>query len=77
VEEKGFAGGESTVRHYVRRIRSKPADAFVPLEYDPGEAMQIDWGEATGCYAVTPSLFAQLRNLRLLFQVVLYYQHNT
>ena len=47
VEEKGFTGGESTVRHYVRKMRSKPADAFVPLEYDPGEAMQVDWGEAT------------------------------
>src|SRR5690606_40705999 len=46
VEEKGFTGGESTVRHYVRKMRSKPADAFVPLEYDPGEAMQVDWGEA-------------------------------
>jgi transposase len=47
VEGKGFTGGESTVMHYVRKIRSKPADAFVPLEYDPEEAMQVDWGEAT------------------------------
>lgn len=23
-----------------------PRDAFVPLEYSPGEAIQVDWGEA-------------------------------
>jgi len=47
VEEKGFTGGESTVRQYVRKLKNKSAEAFVPLEFDPGEAMQVDWGEAT------------------------------
>ena len=47
VEEKGFTGGESTVRRYVRERRCKAAEAFVPLAFQPGEAMQIDWGEAS------------------------------
>ena len=47
VEEMGFTGGESTIRHYVGKLRSRPAEAYVPLEFDPGGAMQVDWGEAT------------------------------
>lgn len=47
VEERGFKGGESTVRRTVRMLNNKPEQAFIPLEFSPGEAMQIDWGEAT------------------------------
>ena len=50
VDEKGFTGGESTIRKAVselRREHSVPPQADVPLEYDPGDAIQIDWGECT------------------------------
>ena len=47
VAEKGFVGGETTIRSYVHSIKAKPATAFVPLSFLPGDAMQIDWGEAT------------------------------
>jgi transposase len=47
VQELGFAGGESTVSHFVKELKEKPAEAFVPLEFDPGEAIQVDWGKAT------------------------------
>lgn len=43
--EQGFTGGETTVRDAVRRLRRKAAQAYVPLEFSPGEAMQVDWGE--------------------------------
>lgn len=46
VEEKGFIGGESTIRRLVAELKDTPQKAFLPLEYDPGEAVQIDWGEA-------------------------------
>lgn len=46
-EEKGFTGGESTVREIVAAIKDKQKEAFIPLSYEPGEAIQIDWGEAT------------------------------
>ena len=31
----------------VSQLREKPQEAFVPLSFPPGDAMQIDWGEAT------------------------------
>lgn len=51
VEEKGFSGGESTIRKAVNALKAEyavPPQADVPLEYDPGDAIQIDWGECTG-----------------------------
>lgn len=47
VEEMGFTGGETTVRSYVHTVKEKTSETFVPLAFEPGEAMQIDWGEAT------------------------------
>lgn len=47
VFEKGFSGGESTVRRKVREMKGSQPKVFVPLEFSPGEAMQVDWGEAT------------------------------
>ena len=46
-KEKGFTGGESTIRNIVNEMRPKNKEAFMPLQFDPGEAAQIDWGEAT------------------------------
>lgn len=50
VAEKGFTGAESTIRKAVKQLRdehSVPTQADVPLEYEPGDAIQIDWGECT------------------------------
>lgn len=47
VEERKFCGGESTIRRIVAEFRDKQTKVFIPLAYDPGEAIQIDWGEAT------------------------------
>lgn len=46
MEEKGFTGAESSVRRLVGRLRKKLTHAFVPLAFHPGDAMQIDFGEA-------------------------------
>lgn len=46
VEERGFTGCESSVRAAVRNLRRTRSKAYVPLEFHPGEAMQIDWGQA-------------------------------
>ncbi len=46
VEECGFTGAESTVRHIVHKLRGNLSEVYVPLRFEPGEAMQIDWGEA-------------------------------
>ncbi len=45
VEETGFTGGESTVRAKVHELKECKPKAFIPLQFEPGEAMQVDWGE--------------------------------
>ena len=49
VSEMGFTGSYSIVRRIVHEMKTHyiPAQADIPLEYDPGDAIQIDWGEAT------------------------------
>ncbi len=75
--EIGFTGGESTIRKAVSQAKNKHSEAFVPLEFPPGDAVQIDWGEATIylkgekilvnlfctrlCYSATPIVFAYRR----------------
>ena len=47
IQEEGYGGAESTVRHFVGQVRKqlkKPA-VFLPLEFDPGSEAQVDWGE--------------------------------
>ena len=46
VTEQGFMGGESTVRAKVRELKGTLPKVFVPLAFSPGEAVQVDWGEA-------------------------------
>ncbi len=38
VEEKGFVGGESTIRAKVHEIKETTPKAFIPLQFEPGEA---------------------------------------
>lgn len=49
VAEQYFTGSYSIVRRVVHEMKAQyiPAQADMPLEYDPGDAIQIDWGEAT------------------------------
>ncbi len=44
-EEHKFPGGYTIVKDYVRVVKRKTKEAFVPLEFGPGEA-QVDWGES-------------------------------
>jgi transposase len=46
-KEYGFKGGESTVRRFVRQYRqlNETPNSSIPLEFDPGEFAQFDWGE--------------------------------
>lgn len=43
-KELGIEIGESTIRTAVAKKRVKQKPVFIPLAFDPGEAMQIDWG---------------------------------
>lgn len=46
LDKAGFKVGESTVRKYVQEMRVDKPDIFIPLEFEPGEAMEFDWGDA-------------------------------
>lgn len=44
----GYTGGITCLRSYVRKKREqivRPRQAFLRLEFAPGEAAQVDWGE--------------------------------
>ena len=49
-DEYGATVSESTVRHYVaclrRDLQPETSPVFFDLVFDPGEAAQVDWGEA-------------------------------
>ena len=41
-----FQAGESTIRRYVRELKANMhAKGFIPLSFEPGEVMQVDWCE--------------------------------
>lgn len=46
-DEKGFTGGASTIRRVVNLLQEKMPKVYVPLAFDPGEAIQVDWGTGT------------------------------
>ena len=64
--EKDYTGSESTVRRYVRELRGKAPEAFVPLAFEPGEAVQIDWGDV-GIWLAEEKIMANLFCARLCY----------
>ena len=48
LQDEHYPGSEVTVRRYVcqQRRAKKTRQAFLPLEFDPGQDAQVDWGEA-------------------------------
>ena len=48
IREEGYQGAESTVRYQVAQLRkaTRKQRVYLPLEYEPGVDMQMDWGEA-------------------------------
>ena len=44
-----FHVGESTVRRYVQELKQQNPQAFIPLDFEPGECVQIDWCEIKIC----------------------------
>jgi len=41
--------GESTVRSYVQELKQQDPQAFIPLDFEPAEVMQVDWTEVKIC----------------------------
>jgi transposase len=45
LRDAGYDGGRTIVKDYVQRIRPRAPQAFLKLDFAPGEAAQVDWGE--------------------------------
>jgi len=47
LQKEGYSGSEGSVHNYVSQVRKKrkQAPVFLPLEFDPGQDAQVDWGE--------------------------------
>lgn len=49
IRDNGYVGGISILRDYVRELKTKSSsrlkEAFLRLEFAPGECAQVDWGE--------------------------------
>jgi transposase len=43
--DAGYGGGITLVRDHLRQIRPARGRIYQEVHYDPGEAMQVDWGE--------------------------------
>lgn len=53
IQSEGYQGCESRIRQYVaewKRLHRAP-EVFLPLEFDPSQDAQCDWGEATAIIA--------------------------
>ena len=62
LHQAGYSGSEGAVHNYVSQARRsrKQRKSFLPLEFDPGQDAQVDWGEADAIIAgqrVTVNLF--------------------
>ena len=44
-DEYGFTGHYGTVQRYVKQASHRQKEAFMPLQFDPGEEAQVDWHE--------------------------------
>jgi transposase len=50
IAREGFTGSAILVRRYLRTIRPPRGRVYQEVHYEPGQAMQVDWGE---CGSVT------------------------
>ena len=44
-DEETYAGGYDTVRRFVKKHRESKRETFIPLDHDPGQRVEADFGE--------------------------------
>ncbi len=42
---EGYSGSIIVLRRYLRKVRPMPGRVYQEVAYEPGQAMQVDWGE--------------------------------
>jgi transposase len=45
-DEYDYTGGYSTVTDYLRKVRRKPKEAYLPLQFELGSHAELDWTQA-------------------------------
>jgi transposase len=65
--DNGYAGGITLVRDYLRTIRPARGRVYQEVLYDPGEALQVDWG---ACHRL--KIGDTLRRVSVLVAVLCY-----
>lgn len=76
VKEKKFKGAYSTVRAAVRELKAEqrvPPQSCIPLSFEPGEAIQVDWGMFT-CYLDGKRMKLQIFCARLSYSCDIFVQ---
>ncbi|WP_010681017.1 IS21 family transposase [Acetivibrio cellulolyticus] len=56
VREKGVPVGYSTITQYVRELKSRTPEIFIPISHEPGESVQFDWGDMTAVISGTKTV---------------------
>jgi len=46
LRQEGYSGGATILRAHVARVRPRTRQAFLRLQFAPGQAAQVDWGSA-------------------------------
>jgi transposase len=68
IQAEGYGGSEAGVHMYAvrwRKANKRPAP-FLPLEFEPGQDAQVDWGEAQVILAGSAAKGAGLRDASVL-----------
>ena len=68
LQQEGYTGSEARLRGYLGELKrtQHPPKTFLPLEFDPGQDAQADWGEAQVLLAER-SVAVQLFVMRLCY----------
>ena len=74
LRDKGYQGGITVVRDFLRQVRPRPKrEAFFTRSYEPGSMLQVDWGDfgfaLPGCARRVSVFVAALAYSRYLFLV--------
>ena len=64
LRQEGYSGGATILRAHVARVRPRTRQAFLRLQFAPGQAAQVDWGSAgflqVGNTRCRPSFFVMV-----------------
>jgi transposase len=64
---EGYTGSASTVRRYLRTVRPARGRVYREVHYEPGQAMQVDWGDCG-----TVQVGSTTRNVSVFVAVLCY-----